>query len=87
MTEVNDSYGKTIPVFPVEIPMSVRVSETSQIARTIYDYDPNGKAAAAYQALTKEVIKNGCYSLLPVSHIDFFTVFRKLRVAVDGEFP
>lgn len=57
--EVNKSYGKEIPVLPVEIPMSVRVSETSQAAKSIYDYDPNGKAAAAYKALTEEVMNNG----------------------------
>ena len=58
--EVNEVYGKTIPVFPIEIPVSVRASETSQAAKTIYDYDPKGKAAAAYHALTQEVLEHGC---------------------------
>lgn len=59
VTEVNASYGRSIPIFHVEIPMSVRVAETSQIARSIYDYDPRGKAADAYQMLTREVLSNG----------------------------
>ena len=46
--EVNEVYGKSIPIFQIEIPMSVRASETSQLAKTIYDYDPKGKAADAY---------------------------------------
>ena len=58
--EVNEVYGKTIPVFPIEIPVSVRASETSQAAKTIYEYDPKGKAAAAYHALTQEVLEHGC---------------------------
>lgn len=57
---VNDIYGKTIPIFPIEIPVSVRAAETSQMAETIYDYDPKGKAAAAYNELTQEVLAHGC---------------------------
>ena len=53
--EVNDVYGKTIPVFPIEIPLSVRAAEGSAVAKRIYDYDPKGKAAFAYMSLTKEV--------------------------------
>lgn len=58
--EVNDAYGKVIPVFQNEIPMSVRASEISQIAKNIFEYDPKGKAAAAYQQLTEEVLNHGC---------------------------
>lgn len=58
--EVNEVYGKSIPIFQIEIPMSVWASETSQMAKTIYDYDPKGKAASAYTELTREVLKHGC---------------------------
>lgn len=58
--EVNDVYGKSVPVFPVEIPLSIRAAETSAAAKTIYDYDPKGKAANAYSELTKEVMRHGC---------------------------
>lgn len=54
------AYGKDIPVFKIEIPMSVRAAETSQAAMSIFEYDPKGKAAEAYQELTEEVLKNGC---------------------------
>lgn len=60
VTDVNEVYGKNIPVFPVEIPLSVRAAETSSVAKSIYDYDPKGKAAYAYMSLTKEVIAHGC---------------------------
>ena len=58
--EVKDVYGKKVPVFPVEIPLSVRAAETSAVAKTIYDYDPKGRAASAYEELTKEVMGHGC---------------------------
>ena len=60
IAEVKEVYGKTIPIFPVEIPLSVRAAETSAVAKSIYDYDPKGKAASAYLALTKEVLRRGC---------------------------
>ena len=56
--EVNQAYGDTIPIFQMVIPMSVRASETSQAAKNIYDYDPQGKAAKAYRELTKEVLQH-----------------------------
>ncbi len=59
VSRVNEVYGRNIPVFPIEIPLSVRASETSAVAKSIYDYDPKGKAANAYEALTKEVLAHG----------------------------
>ncbi|MBP3197494.1 MAG: ParA family protein [Butyrivibrio sp.] len=58
--EVNEVYGKSIPVFQVEIPMSVKASEISSVAKSIYEYDPKGKVASAYLFLTREVISHGC---------------------------
>ena len=53
-------YGKSIPVFPIEIPLSVRAAEISSVAKSIFEYDPKGKAAFAYLSLTKEVLAHGC---------------------------
>ena len=47
-SEVNEVYGKSIPVFPVEIRLSVRAAEISSVAKSIFEYDPKGKAAIAY---------------------------------------
>ena len=58
--EVNQVYGKAIPVFQIEVPMSVRASETSQVGKNIFEYDPKGKAASAYRELSMEVLNNGC---------------------------
>ena len=54
---VYDTYSASIKVFGTEIPMSVRASEGSVEGGSIYSYDPKGKAAFAYMALTKEVLK------------------------------
>ena len=54
---VYDTYSANIKVFSTEIPMSVRASEVSVEGSSIYSYDPKGKAAFAYMALTKEVLK------------------------------
>ena len=50
-------YGERIKVFGTEIPFSVRAAETSGRGKSIYAHDKNGKVAAAYHALTKEVLE------------------------------
>ncbi len=47
--------GQRINVFETEIPHSVRAAECSLVGESIFSYDRNGKVAAAYEALTKEV--------------------------------
>ena len=54
---VYDTYSASIKVFATGIPMSVRASDVSVEGGSIYSYDPKGKAAFAYMALTKEVLK------------------------------
>ncbi len=54
---VYDTYASTIKVFETEIPHSVRAAETSVEGTSIYKYDPKGKVAFAYTALTKEVME------------------------------
>lgn len=55
---VRSIYGKKIPVFDTEIPRSVRVAETPAEGKSIFAYDPKGKATAAYDQLAKEVMHN-----------------------------
>ena len=50
------TYGETIRVFNTEIPHSVRAKETSAEGKSIYQHDPGGKVALAYESLTKEVV-------------------------------
>jgi len=45
-----------INIFNNNIPLSVRASEISAVGTSIYAHDPNGRAAQAYEALTREVL-------------------------------
>lgn len=53
---VRSTYGSHLRVFQSEIPFSVRAAEMSAEGKSIFSYDPRGKVAAAYEALTKEVL-------------------------------
>ena len=54
-----ETYGSKVRIFENSIPMSVRAAETSAEGISIYEHDPKGKVAGAYQSLTKEVLGNG----------------------------
>ena len=51
-------YGTKIEVFDTVIPHSIRAAECSTEGKSIFAYDPKGKVAQAYNALTKEVIQH-----------------------------
>lgn len=54
---IRETYGGKIKVFEMAIPHSVRVAEASLTGKSIFEYDPGGKVAQAYRALTKEVLQ------------------------------
>ena len=51
-----ENYGSRVRIFENSIPMSVRAAEISAEGVSIYQHDPNGKVASAYQSLTEEVL-------------------------------
>ena len=55
---IRQGYGRKIHVFEQTIPHSVRAAEISTTGESIYQHDPKGKVAAAYQSLTREVLAN-----------------------------
>ena len=55
---LSDGYGDQIHIYKNTIPMSVRASEISAIGVSIYEHDPYGRVAGAYEDLTKEVLAN-----------------------------
>ena len=57
MASLRNHYGEKIRVFGTEIPFSVRAAETSGRGKSIFAHDKNGKVAAAYRSLTKEVLE------------------------------
>ena len=52
------NYGSRVRIFENSIPISVRAAEISAEGVSIYEHDPKGKVAAAYQSLTEEVLGN-----------------------------
>lgn len=55
---IKDAYGESINIFRESIPHSIRAVETSATGKSIFEYDPNGKVAAAYASLAKEVLES-----------------------------
>ncbi len=55
ISSLRSTVGENICVFRSEIPFSVRAAECSLSGESIFSHDRNGKVAAAYETLTKEV--------------------------------
>ena len=55
-TLIRQAYGKRIKVFNQSIPRSIRAAETSAAGKSIFQHDPKGKVAQAYQSLVREVL-------------------------------
>lgn len=56
---LRQNYGRVIKVYQTVIPVGVKAAETSAAGQSIYSYDKNGMVAKAYEAFTREVIKDG----------------------------
>lgn len=50
-------YGMSIRIFDAQIPVAVKAAEAAKSGRSIFAYDPSGKAAAGYEQLTREVMR------------------------------
>lgn len=57
IASLRSTVGENIRVFNTEIPHSVRAAECSIESKSIFAHDKNGKVAAAYEELTKEVVQ------------------------------
>ena len=58
ISSIENAYGGKIRIFAESVPRSVRAAEISANGISIFRYDPNGRVAAAYDALTKEVLSD-----------------------------
>lgn len=58
-TSLKENYGKFIKVYQTVIPVAVKAAETSAAGKCIYSYDKDSTVAKAYQAFTKEVVRDG----------------------------
>lgn len=58
-SSLKQNYGKFVKVYQTVIPVAIKAAETSAAGKSIYSYDKDGTVARAYQAFTKEVVKDG----------------------------
>jgi chromosome partitioning protein len=59
IASIEGAYGRNIKIFSERIPRSVKAAECSAQSVSIYTHDPNGKVAAAYESLAREVADRG----------------------------
>ena len=57
-TALRAAVSDRVRVFDTQIPFSVRAAESAQEGQSIFAYDKGGKVAAAYEAVTKEVLEH-----------------------------
>ena len=56
---IRENYGSKIRIYRTEIPMAIKVAETSGRGKSIFSHDRNNAAAKAYMEFTKEVLAGG----------------------------
>jgi len=54
---VEQAYGEKINIFKEPVPRSVRVVEASATGKSIFEHDPKGRVAMAYNSLAGEVLE------------------------------
>lgn len=60
IVKLQSDYGTKLKIFESMIPESVRAKECTAHGISIYEYDPKGKVALAFENLTKEVLEYAC---------------------------
>jgi chromosome partitioning protein len=55
---IEKAYGGEIRIFKDYIPHSIRAVEASATGKSIFEHEPNGRVAAAYDSLVREVLDN-----------------------------
>jgi chromosome partitioning protein len=56
---VRQAYGDNLRIYPTPIPYSTKVKEASAAGKSIFAYEPRGRAAFAYEKLVEEVERGG----------------------------
>ncbi|MEN3005950.1 ParA family protein [Dehalobacterium formicoaceticum] len=56
---IDEYYKGKITIFDAHIPTTVKVGEANYYSRSVMEFDPKNKAAIAYTAFAKEVMKRG----------------------------
>jgi len=56
---LRQGYGGVLKIYKTEIPIAVKAAEASATGKSLYAYDKNGTATAAYAEFSKEVLRDG----------------------------
>jgi len=56
---IRQSYGSMIKIYQSQIPIAIKAAEASTSGKSIFEYDPKGTVARAYESFAKEVIRDG----------------------------
>lgn len=56
---LREGYGDKLKIYRTEIPIAVAAAEATTVGKSIFSYDGKSTVAAAYEALTKEVLRDG----------------------------
>lgn len=56
--ELQENYGGIVKIFDTQIPMAVKIAESTSQGKSIFSYDKNSKVAEAYSSFAREV-ENG----------------------------
>ena len=58
ISAIRTHYGMAVRIFDAQIPTAVRAAEAAGSGSSIFTYDADSKVAAAYETLTREVIRD-----------------------------
>ena len=56
---IKNAYGEGVKIYQYPIPYSTKVKEASAAGKSIFTYEPKGRAAYAYEQFVKEVVRDG----------------------------
>ncbi|MDR1565567.1 MAG: AAA family ATPase [Oscillospiraceae bacterium] len=55
---VRNTYGAYFKIFKNQIPLTIKAAETNSRGMSLFAFDPGNRAAKAYEAIVKEVLRN-----------------------------
>ena len=56
---VKEAYGDVVRLYDTQIPIAIKVAESSSSGKSIFSYDKNNKVAYSYSQFAKEVLQDG----------------------------
>ena len=86
-TALRAAVSDRVRVFDTQIPFSVRAAESAQEGQSIFAYDKGGKVAAAYEAVTKEVLEHESKKDIDLDLTGFAELFMNDEGRAESRLP